>query len=398
MQENLIQLIWKCISGFFFLPIWYGQKIFSRNPRLWVFGAWRGQNYSDNTKALFEYTLLHRKDVSAVWITYNPTIYKRLKSEGKPVEMATSLSGIKACLKAGIVFLSCGVTELNQKYINGAKQIWLWHGMPMKKIEADIPKTITTFKRLKTIIRRVFLPYEFNNRYDFLLTTSAFFDPMFASAFRSDKSKIYTIGYPRNDVFFDKQHAVLIEEIDSRFNHPLKIMYMPTFRDAQKDFNPFASFGFSVSAFNELLNTQNIVFFYKGHFYGDTEANDLNSVGNRFIHVKDDSAYDTYQLLKDIDVLITDYSSIYFDFLLMKKPVILTPFDVDDYIKYSRPLYFDYFQHIEGIKAMNWNEVFDIIATKRYYEPSDEAIDKFHKFRDGNSSRRVVDCVIDKYL
>ncbi|MFA6779423.1 MAG: CDP-glycerol glycerophosphotransferase family protein [Paludibacteraceae bacterium] len=386
----------KCIKGALFLPIWHLQKLIKRDPYLWVIGSWSGQNYSDNTKFVYEYVLSNRENIKVVWITENIQVYDDLRGKGMPVCLSDSFEGKKMCMKAGFVFLSSGVGDVCMKYINGAKQVWLWHGMPLKKIEADIPKKISTFKRFKTEIRRIFVPYELNRTYDFLLSSSDFFSPMIASAFKSDISKVHVLGSPRNDIFFvSGKKSLYVQDIDMKFNSPIKLLYMPTFRDANRSLNFFENFDFSIDVFKNVLKKNNMVFLYKGHFY--EENSDLNKnlfSYDRFSVVNSNVNVDTYQLLNEVDVLVTDYSSVYFDFILTKKPVILTPFDIEDYVKYSRPLYFDYYDHMEGVKAKSWVELFSILETKSYYPVSDDTVSKFNKYRNAGSSARVVDFII----
>jgi CDP-glycerol glycerophosphotransferase (TagB/SpsB family) len=90
---------------------------------------------------------------------------------------------------------------------------------------------------------------------------------------------------------------------------------------------------------------------------------------------------------------MTDYSSVYFDFLLLNKPIILTPFDKKEYLATSREMYFDYEKEIEGIRANDWNEVINILKEKKYYVPSKKTIDKFNEHQDGNSTKRVTDYI-----
>ena len=88
---------------------------------------------------------------------------------------------------------------------------------------------------------------------------------------------------------------------------------------------------------------------------------------------------------------MTDYSSIYFDFIATTKPVILTPFDFDEYIKTSREHYFDYFTNMEGIKAKNWEEVFNILEKELYYPVSEETKIKFSEYITKNCCEKLIE-------
>ena len=104
-----------------------------------------------------------------------------------------------------------------------------------------------------------------------------------------------------------------------------------------------------------------------------------------------------YRFVKDMDILITDYSSIYFDYLLLRRPIILTPFDYDDYIRTQRGLYFDY-NSLESTKAHNWKELLQILKDESYNKPSKHEVDRFVDHVDANSSKRIAEHVFSNFL
>jgi CDP-glycerol glycerophosphotransferase len=134
-----------------------------------------------------------------------------------------------------------------------------------------------------------------------------------------------------------------------------------------------------------MLEEQNMIFIYKGHF---CDQNNQFSEGGRLITVGDTDYDDLYTFVKDMDILITDYSSIYFDFLLCHKPIILFPFDIEDYVTFSRPFYFNY-DKLEGKKVYSWSELEKTLRNKDYNLPSEETIAMFNKYIDGDSSKRL---------
>ena len=379
------------------LPVWYLQKKNKRNPNLWIFGSWVGNSYSDNSKIVYEYVIENCKDIKAVWLTNSPAVYSKLSESGKSVAMINSKKGIDYCKKAGYAFLTQSPRDVNHWYINGIKQIWLWHGMPLKKVGFDHH----VYKNaIKDRIRELF-PFNNHAKSDnpyFFVSISDKWNSAFKTAFHINEDKILISGLPRNDTFFEKSEESLITNINHSFGNPVKVLYMPTFRDysqlyGKEPFNPFGGFGFDSNEFKKLLENENLFFMYKGH-YVDLKISKLKQdFGNRFL-VLDDSMYnDMYSLIKDADILITDYSSVYFDFLLLKKPVILAPFDYKDYIANSRDFYFDYDKTIEGVRAYNWNELLQIIRDKKYYFPVN-ALNALHLYKDGLSTKRVVETVI----
>lgn len=101
--------------------------------------------------------------------------------------------------------------------------------------------------------------------------------------------------------------------------------------------------------------------------------------------------------MKDIDLLITDYSSVYFDYILLRKPVVLTPFNLNEYASEDRGFYFDYESEIEGIKAYNWDQVIEILKNKKYYSASEANILKYNKYTQPPFTENAWNC-IKKFL
>lgn len=396
-NPNIIVKVYNVIKNLF---IWHLQKLIPRKKNRWIFGAWFGEKYSDNSRSMFEYVLENHPEIDALWVTKNRDVYERLKSENKPVEMLSSFKAKKHALTSKVAFITVVDKEVNGFYLNGAKMVWLWHGMPMKYIEADERRFIEGPKfdhpsHIRRFLRQ-FYPY-FKKRVDCVLTTGNFFNPIFESSFQVGPEKVWNDGYPRNDELFSKDQDAIVTQYRKRYSNAKFIIYMPTHRLhglSGKSFSPFEGNGFDPKKLYELLEEKDYVFFYKGHFY-DTGAS-VELKHPRFVDVTHSSMDVLYRFVKDMDVLITDYSSIYFDYLLLKKPIVLTPFDYEEYIKSERPLYFDYFT-LEAPKAKNWNELITILKND-LKAPSEEEVAKYLSYTDGNSSERIFNHIQKSFL
>jgi CDP-glycerol glycerophosphotransferase len=360
---------------------------------LWVFGAWDGVRYSDSSRTFFEYILANHPEFQAVWLTHSEEIVSRLQGLGYPVALISSKEGRKYMLHASVFFYVKGALDADPRYMNGVHIVNLWHGMPLKQIGADAMKFIrkeTLWKKFKTAVRRVLVPYEFLE--GVILSTGPFFRPILSSAFRFTDDQILELGLPRNDRFFSTMVDPLIQKLDEAYHRPFKILYMPTHRDActrtGHPFDPFSEAGFDAKALNEVLESQNMVFLYKGHFY-DAENKGFSTDG-RLRTITDDDYDEQYTFIKDVDLLITDYSSIYFDFLLCRKPILLFPFDEEAYRKQSRPFYFDY-SLMEARRVYTWPELVSALKTRNFKNPSEVEVSRFHKFADGNTCRRLME-------
>lgn len=404
MKKNSIFRIAQCVAALPFLPFWHLQKCLKRDKNLWLFGSANNSTDSDNGFTFFDYVCHNFKEVKAVWVTQKKTVYDNLRAKGyNNVEMSNTIRGKRVCLRAGLCFVTTGPTETNKRYINGAFQLFLWHSMPIKIIgndwEAYLRKKRSKKERFLLQLERFCMPYLYNMKADCAFITSEFFVPYICSAFGISPEQNIPIGQPKNDAFFADKKEKLISQLDSRFDHPTKIVYMPTFRDdmrnAGQQFNPFGGFGFDSEKFKEMLDKNNVVFLYKSHNHDGLVNVACNS--ERFIILTPEQYQDPYTLLKDVDLLITDYSSVYFDFLLTKKPIILAPFDIVAY-QAMRPFYFDYYDQIEGCICRNWDEIIEAIKQRKYFEPSEETCRKFNKYQDGDNCKRILAYVKTHYM
>lgn len=378
-MKNIKQIaadIVHALQGLCHLPSWWAQRLHKRDPYLWTFGAWDGTRYSDNSRALFEYVVATCPKIKAVWMTHSFSILQRLKDLGLPVVLCETKEGRQIQKKAGFFITSNGVGDSNPYLLSGVNFINLWHGMPLKKIGNDaqlFKRRNTLFKRFKTECRRFLVPWEFMKGPT--LSSSPFFTPFLLSAFELPTADVWETGLPRIDKFKSTAQDPLIQSLDERFNHPLKVLYMPTHRDIDHgNFNPFAHADYCASEFYDPLEKLNIVFLYKGHYFDRNVKEESSS--NRFITISDNDYDDLYTFVRDVDVLITDYSSIYFDFLYLRKPIILFPFDEEAYVTKSRPFYFDY-SLMEAKKVYSWQELMQCLATRDYHVPSDEEVERF---------------------
>ena len=363
-----------------FLPKWWLQKYHKRNPYLWTFGDMEGLRYGDSTRALYEYVLANYPEIRCVWMTRNLAVYEQLKKAGKPVALCGTKEGSETQRNAGYFFATHGRThgiyDGDERYMNGIQFIDLWHGVPIKMIGED-ERAIkygkrTWSKRLKTAIRKVIMPWDFVSGR--IICGSPFFVPFFQSAFQIPRDRVWVTPEPRLDKFHSSYTEPLFRQLNEDFSMPTKVLYMPTFRDNQKFFNPFENTDFNAETFTQVLEEQNIVFIYKGHFF-DGSALKLNN-NKRIISIDDSNYDDLYTFIKDVDILITDYSSVYFDFLYLHKPIILFPFDYDDYMVHSRPFYFNY-NLMKARRVLSWKEMEICLANKDYYPPTEEEIQLF---------------------
>lgn len=318
-----------------------------RDPNLFVFGSWFGDKFADNSKYLYLYFL--QKGEKAYWITKNEEVYNQLKQDGLPAAMAYSEEGKRLCSKAGYIVTSTALSDVNENVIGGATRIDLFHGIPLKKIMYDDEvggKMLTRSQRVHELLtRRALKDY-------FVFSSSDTVSKSIRTAFRVDNDHILQYGLPRNDAFFDGSLKKLrLSEVDYKY----VISYLPTHRNVGKTPIPIEKL-FDLRKLDTFCRENDILFVIKKHFYHNSEKTDLTGYTN--IVDLTGQSYDTQELMFNSDVLITDYSSCYIDYLLLNRPIVFYSYDLEDYLKNDREMYYDYEDVAPGDICTDFNQLF----------------------------------------
>ena len=389
------------LFNIFELPFYYLFGLFPRNKNLWIFCSWFGQRYSDNSRMFFEYVNKNHPEIKTVWISKNMDVVNNLRAEGRNAFSSYSIAGLLCSLRASKIFSTTG-GEMSLFFCRKAEHYALWHGMPLKKILNDDTNSggesaNSDFRRKTAHILRKFFPWKIflKQKKLFTVANSEFFVPFLKTAFNLPDDKILRTGSPRCDALFAHRKEPLLEKIRGQFPESKIILYMPTFRTAEwtgEVFNPFdEKYGFDLDEFLAMLERQKSVLVYKPHFsdlrFIKTVSQKISA--SRLITINDSDYDELYNFVGQVDMLMTDYSSIYFDFIATKKPVVLLPFDYDFYIKYARGHYFNYFENMEGAKAKNWQEFYRILEEKSYSPVSEKTRKKFAEYLDGKCCERL---------
>ena len=380
-----------------FLPLWFSERLIPRKKTLWVFGSFDGKGFTDNSRSFFEYMQKNHSEIKCAWITRSRDVCSLLRSYGFKCEMAYSLKGWLLQLFAGAFFNDHGNGDYNYHALNGAKIVSLWHGMPMKKMGVLYDEYLMGKKFLlfRTRLSWVLFPWRRKN-FSLVPVLSEFFIPYLQASFGNpfgkpmDKERFQVLGLPRNDALLSHGKNLFVEKIRGEFPQSTVVFYLPTFRLAMytdEPFNPFCpQFGFDEKEFSSFLERNNLVFLYKPHPY---ETFRCDSKIPRFKALSEGDVLNLYEFLADVDVLLTDYSSVYFDFKITGKPVALLPFDFESYVS-IRGLFFDYWNEIPDFKAKSWGEFYSGFEEGKIVATDEK---KFNRFVDASSSERVFDSV-----
>lgn len=386
--------------------------LIKKDDNIWLFGSWFGKSFSDNSKYLYLYChnnkeKLGLKDV--VWITNDANVYRELKEGNYSVFKKWTVTGIYFHLRAGYHFICQDTSDINSYFSIRAKRIQLWHGVGFKKM--TYVNQVPEIKALKYKLIYLFKLYTSPGmwyKYIFFSTSDFASINIFKFSFRLYENNVVVGNYPRNiylkestnndDIYLDKNQKEMIELIRVIKSEGNKILlYLPTYRNIPQIHDKNVRLPLDLEntneliKFNDFLKGNNLYFFTKFHFAGDTSIVD-NS--NNFINLSSD--FDIYPILKYTDVLITDYSSVYADFLFLNKPIIFYPYDLEEYKNLDKGFLFDYKSVTPGNIARN---IEDLRSQIIYALDNDDYKDKRQeilKMYFGENSKDSFDVIIDK--
>jgi len=355
------------------------------DENLLIFGAYQGESFLGNTKYLFLY-LNEFSDYDCIWVSRSKEVVRELRERGYISLYAFTFKVLSKLRKARCVFITHGKGDvLPIKFSKKTKLIFTWHGNPIKKVGFDSP----TLR---------------NNRYDtkildilskeisYIVVSSEDEKRKMETSYRVPLDRIIVTGYARHDFLCnrtDEEIKLFKEKLG--FSKDIKniILYGPTFREEKIAKMPFSKA--NMIELDNFLKESNSILIFKAH-PGVTEIATID-LDNIMIP---DSYLDPQELLLASDVLIFDYSSIMFDFLLTgNKPIISFPYDLEFYKK-ERGLYYDYLKFIPAPIVYNIPDLIYHLKTIKNWSPEYEERRRnvcklVNTFNDGNSSKRVAE-------
>ena len=287
----------------------------------------------------------------------------------------------KILFKAKYIFTDSGILH---KFVKKPQQIVLntWHGTPLKLMGFDN----VSEQNFIGIIQHSLL------NSDYLLYPNDYMCRKMLNAYMIEKvfpGKILKEGYPRNSVFFDDKRR---SEFRKMFNLDDKevYVYMPTFKgivNDRKDEKQYTDVSKFLLAIDMKLN-DNQILFAKFHPYNQSNI-DFSS----YAHIKPfPTDFETYDILNMADCLITDYSSVFFDFLNTRRKIIIFNYDEDEYLK-DRGLYFP-LSDLPFPKATTVRDLIDNLNLKKDYDDT-KIIEKFCTYDTISSVETICECVIN---
>ena len=336
-----------------------------------VFSSRAAKDYADNSKELFEY-FLSKGANNVYFYTKKKSVLKKIPKNGI---YAYSLRGVYILAKSKILIFTHGNGDFfpyyppkrsNRIFIN------LFHAIAVKKVSHNnIPSKI---KEIKS--------------WDYFSVSSDFEAEFMKENYSLADHQIIVTGQPRNDILFKYNTS-------KKANDTKLILYAPTFRDKSiTRLFPFDDIDYK--ALDDFLGKNNMKIMIRLHINEERiykKSDEFQQLKNIFF-AGSDIYPDVNAILPKIDALITDYSSIALDYLILDRPIAYIPYDYDIYNK-ERGFSFDYHKYRAGPVISSQKDLINFLKfeTDDYKLQRDKLKKLFHKFRDGRASERLYNLI-----
>lgn len=348
-----------------------------------------GKNYSDSPKYIYEYlSKNYPGKYEFIWVidkegTKIP--YKHKKVKRFSIRYAYYLARSKY-----YVFNSRQPEWVRKR--EGNVFLQTWHGTPLKKLVFDQEDVSSATPRYKAQV------YKQSRAWDYLIAANYFSSEVFKRCFMFNKTMLET-GYPRNDILHAKDKDEIALNIRKRLNIPTNkktILYAPTWRD--DEFYGKGEYKFQLQLdlqkMKKELGDEYVILLRTHYFIAD--ALDVTGLEDFAYNL---SKYDDISELYLIsDILITDYSSVFFDYANLKRPMLFFTYDLEKYRDVLRGFYIDIEEELPGPLLYTTEEIIDGIKnidelSHKYSGRYEQFYEKFCGLEEGNASEKVARAV-----
>lgn len=365
-----------------------------------IFESFNGKEINDNPYAIYQQLITEQpKLIETCYFSVKPSEYGRLKKKFPKIKMLKRFTPkwVRYIARAEYWVMNSRM-PLWWKKNKQTTFIQTWHGTPLKKLGVDISNVeipgTTTQKYHHDFTMEA-------KRWDYLIAPNEYSKEIFKSAFNYT-NQFLDIGYPRNDVLYHDNNDQKISGLKKSIlgkNIKHVIMYAPTWRD--DNFKTIGTYNFtlpfSLKEFFKIV-PEDYMLIIRPHYLVKDQI-DISGYEDRVKILPD---HDMNQLYLITDLLITDYSSVMFDFANLKRPMLFYSYDLDHYRDQLRGFYFNYDANtLPGPLVTDEQSFYKAIREyvqesgfSKYQVNLDEFNHKFCSWEDGKASEKVSNLIL----
>ena len=360
-------------AGFLHMVLVPLTSLVPRRDNLWLFGH-RDGVFGGNSRGLFLWLSIHRPDIRAVWIADSEAVIRLLTENGFEAVQRRSIRGVLLALRARVFVFCHGLPDVNSYLSGGAFLANLWHGIGIKSTmfgDTTGPMAKLHRKWSGTAIGRMMF-YEYLKLPSIVASTSDFMQNHFARQFAMPAARCPQLGYPRLDPLADPALQDLSHRIDRSAGFQFNpdgfrrvVVYAPTWRDTGRPFLETALP--DLVRLSDALRATDALLYVKTHPW--TSESLPATLDNIRVWP---SAVDLFPYLDALDALITDYSSLYYDYIYHKAAgAVLYTFDIEEYEATDRQILYPFAENTAGLSLPTFDALCDAIACGDIYaEPA----------------------------
>ena len=366
------------------------RKVLPVNKKIILYESNSGRNYSGNPRYIYEEIVAEGLDneYKCVWILENTDIkipgnVKKIKRSRMKYYYYFSIAGFWVFDNRQPDFI---------KKRSSVTYIQTWHGTPLKKLGLDMDKVVMESDKDIKKYHDKFI--ENSSSWDYLISQNEFSTNIFRRCF-AFKKDILEIGYPRNDILVrEKDNSAFWKEKLGIPSDKKVILYAPTWRDDQ--YYGESSYKFVTTMDFDMMReklSDEYVMIVKYHYIMNDKID--WSAYKGFVYQFNETE-DIAHLYLAADCLITDYSSVMFDYSILGRPMFFYAYDLENYRENLRGFYFDYFDYIPGPVSKTTEELLVQMEQYNLSEWEERYIrfrKKFNGKDDGKSASKVVEVI-----
>ncbi len=383
---------------------WLRARRATRDPSLWVLGSAFG--VADGALAFARAAQRLDSEPRLVWLGSDADEVTAAELAGFEAYLKSSDEGLRHTLRAGLIAVTHGFGDVNRYGVDGAVAVQLWHGAPLKKVQADSPAVVSAgLGRVPGVAAVMRWAYQrSNSRISLLPTSSAIFQPSLVSAFTLDYERVRVLGEPRSDLLFVGSREDRVAAARTTLAAHLGdlgdrrvLLYAPTWRNGEPD--PAIPQDADWQLIEAFCERHDCLLVIRPHRLG-VGAYPYTSDRVRLLTAAEQM--ESMPLLWGLSGLITDYSSMTVDYVVTGQPLMLLAPDLEHY-RATRGLYIDYDELAGGRWFRSWTALVDgldelfsdpekLVAAQAH---SRLLADRFHAHTDGRNAERVANAAAE---